>query len=108
MVCDVKYKVVLSDDAIAQLRDIGDYISNVLGSPGAAARTIDGILDAAVSLDLTKRHRVRRKDTDGHEIRHLLYKKCKIIYFVDDKDRTVWVDGIFHTLMNISETQTDR
>lgn len=87
------YKVAVSKEAQAQIRDIRDYIRDELCSPPAAVRFVDQTEAAMSSLGtFPYAHMVRSHREGEPEIRQFFYRTnyC-LFYVIDEVTQTVRV-----------------
>ena len=90
-----RFEVLIGDGALEDLRLMREYISERLAEPGAARRTVSGILDVIESLDtMPARNHTVGTTANGSEIRQARWGKYAILYFVDGK--TVRVAAVIY------------
>ena len=91
--------VVWTDEALAWLREIRDYIAEQ--NPQAAVRVAKGLYDKVESLRQFPDRGFRYgDDARGIPVRVVLYGHYRIAYQVDE-ERRVTVLGIFHGSLDI-------
>ena len=98
---EIAFKVLWTDFAINQLKDIFDY-HLVKASPNIAQRLVQKIIDATIILE--KNPKAGRKEdlltSRPQDFRFLIIKNYKIIYWIDYKFNIVNVSTIFDTRQN--------
>ena len=94
------YKVIATNDAKKEMKDIGNYISYILYEPIIAKKLIKKIQDGF--LDLTYMPRKYRLLTrkNNFEIRRSIVKNYIIIYQIEIKIKTVYILHIFYSKRN--------
>ncbi len=99
------FSVEITIKAKQDVRGILTYITEYLNNPAAASRLSNAIASSGDSLAaFPKRYRVRKKDSNGHEIRYMpVGKRSKfmLIYFVDDSKKVVNIVRVLHETRNI-------
>lgn len=92
------YNVIISPEAMEQLREHISYIRNVLFNPQAAESVYDDAVETGEKLstiaDVLKPcedERLRRYD-----YRKISFRRHKYVMIYRIEGRTVYVDGIFH------------
>ncbi|MBQ6435709.1 MAG: type II toxin-antitoxin system RelE/ParE family toxin [Synergistaceae bacterium] len=96
------FKIVYSDEAIGELREIHDYIAEKLMNPEAARQQSDRIMLAIEALGIfPKLYRVRGRDSQRNEIRILPVDNYLILYSVDDEKQIVNVSRVIYGRKNI-------
>ncbi len=88
------FKVVWTDSAIADLKEICDYIG--LDNPSAAQKVGRGILDHVKILETFPFIGPSYPHRSTGMIREIVYRKYRIFYEVVDKTRSVYVLRIWH------------
>ena len=92
-------QVVWTDEALAWLREIRDYVAEQ--NPDAAVRVTRGLYEKVESLGHFPERGYRyRDDANGNPIRVVLYGHYRIAYRVG-RERTVTILGIFHGALDI-------
>jgi len=91
-------KLIWTEESLAWLRDIGDYLGS--RNPQAAANVTEGIYNKTQLLIDHPRIGARFTDITEREVRALLYGHYQIVYEVVDSD-DVYVLAIFHSAMDI-------
>jgi plasmid stabilization system protein ParE len=98
---EIVFKILWTDFAINQLKDIFDY-HLVKASPNIAQRLVQKIIDATIILE--KNPKAGRKEdllaSRTQEFRFLIIKNYKIIYWIDFKFNIVNVSLVFDTRQN--------
>ena len=88
------FKVIWTDSAIADLKEIRDYIS--LDNPPAAEKVGRGILDHVRILETFPLIGPAYPRRSSGAIREIVYWKCRIFYEVLDKPKRVHVLRVWH------------
>lgn len=91
-------KVIWTEEALDWMQRIDSYLGEV--SPGAAIRTLEGILQQVEMLGDHPRIGGRLSKWDPREVRSKLYGKYQIIYEVAADD-SVRVLAVIHGAMDI-------
>lgn len=79
-----QYSVEVAPGLVDDLRDIRNYITDVLGSPAAAASTTQAILSKLRSLErFPLRNRVLATLRDGRQVRRAASGNYVILYIVE-------------------------
>jgi plasmid stabilization system protein ParE len=98
---EVVYKILWTDFAINQLKDIFDY-HLIKASPNIAHRLVQKIIDATIILE-NNPISGRKEDLLADrslEFRFLIVKNYKIIYWLDSEYRTINISMVFDTRQN--------
>ena len=96
-----RFRVIYSDKAMQELRNIRRYIAKNLHNPEAAYEWSEYIISSARTLSVfPKRHPVRGKTLDGHDMRLFPVGNYVILYSVDDDKRLVLISRIIHGRRN--------
>ncbi|MZQ85103.1 type II toxin-antitoxin system mRNA interferase toxin, RelE/StbE family [Paenibacillus sp. 5J-6] len=98
------YRLLITDLAEADLRDIADYIANELLEPSAARKIISRIAEAASQLEQMsfRNGLVRDERLAANGIRHLLVDSYIVFYIVSEKEETVTIIRILNGKRNWS------
>ena len=81
-----QYRIEVAPGAVNDLISIRDYIENELGSPIAAERTLNAILDAIKQLEsLPLRNKALTMFPDGRELRRAKAGNYLALYVVADR-----------------------
>ena len=102
-----EYKILLSEQAVADMEDIYTYIATSIGMPQTAQNQVIRIADAIDSLR-TMPHRIRiMRDTYGkdNELRRLLVDNYSVIFTVNDN--AVHVVSVLYSASDISARLQD-
>jgi toxin ParE1/3/4 len=95
---EIVFKILWTDFAINQLKDIFDY-HLVKVSPNIAQRFVQKIIDATLFLE--KNPKAGRKEdllaSRPQDFRFLIIKNYKIIYWIDYKFSIINVSMVFDT-----------
>jgi len=109
---EIVFKVLWTDFAIDQLKDIYDY-HLIKASPGIAQKLIQKIIDA--TLILADHPASGRKEEllaeRPQEFRFIIVKNYKILYWVDYKANIISISMVFDTRQNpekINKTDIDK
>jgi len=95
-------KLIWTEESLAWLRDIGDYLNS--RNPQAAANVTEGIYNKAQLLINHPRIGFRFTDITEREVRALLYGHYQIVYEVTGSD-DVYILAIFHSAMDIDNLE---
>jgi plasmid stabilization system protein ParE len=98
---EIAFKILWTDFAINQLKDIFDY-HLVKASPNIAQRLVQKIIDATIILEKNPKAG-RKEDLLANRIqnfRFLIIKNYKIIYWIDYKFNIINVSTVFDTRQN--------
>ncbi|GAB6010661.1 type II toxin-antitoxin system RelE/ParE family toxin [Viscerimonas tarda] len=80
-----QYFIVISNEAMADIDEIVDYIHNELQEPYTARRYYDGLISAIQKLSLHAGSIGINSYVQaqfGRNVRHIIYKKMTIIYVI--------------------------
>lgn len=91
-------EVVWTDEALAWLREIHDYIAE--DNPVAATRVVQGISQRVDQLEQNPKSGYRYEDSTRH-VRILVYGNYRIAYLVET-EREAFILGVFHGAMDIA------
>ncbi len=93
------YKVVFTEKAHHDLKNIYDYISNNLFNKKAANDLIDMLFESAGNLSVfPKKHQIcSEKLLSNKNVRYLMVKNFKVLYLVDDSKLTVFIARIIYS-----------
>jgi addiction module RelE/StbE family toxin len=98
---EIAFKILWTDFAINQLKDIFDY-HLVKASSNIAQRLVQKIIDATIILE--KNPKAGRKEdllaNRLQDFRFLIIKNYKIIYWIDYKFNIINVSTVFDTRQN--------
>jgi plasmid stabilization system protein ParE len=98
---EIAFKILWSDIAINQLKDIFDY-HLVKASSNVAQRLVRKIIDATIILE--KNPKSGRKEDlladRPQEFRYIIIKNYKIIYWIDYEFNIVNISMVFDTRQN--------
>ena len=99
------YSIEYTNEALQDLRDIYDYISNELKSPETAAAQIKRIRNEIRSLDsFPKRYAaVEWKSWASRGLRRMPVDHFVVLYIVSDEFKAVQVVRIFYGKRNIPD-----
>ena len=98
---EIIFKILWTDFAIGQLKDIFDY-HLVKASPNIAQRLVQKIIDATIILENNPKAG-RKEDllkTRPQDFRFIIVKNYKIIYWIDYEFNTIFVAMVFDTRQN--------
>ena len=98
---EIVFKILWTDFAINQLRDIFDY-HLIKASPNIAQRLVLKIIDATIILEnnpKSGRKEVLLKD-QHQEFRFVVVKNYKIIYWIDYEFSIINISMVFDTRQN--------
>jgi len=95
---EIIFRILWSDFAIIQLKDIFDY-HFIKASSNIAQRLVQKIIDATIILE--KNPKAGRKEdlleTRSQEFRFILVKNYKIIYWIDYEFQIINISMVFDT-----------
>lgn len=98
---EIAFKILWTDFAINQLKDIFDY-HLIKASPIVAQRLVQKIIDATIILENNPKSG-RKEDlllTRPQEFRFVIVKDYKIIYWIDYEFNIINIATIFNTRQN--------
>jgi plasmid stabilization system protein ParE len=98
---EIVFKILWTDFAIDQLKDIFDY-HLIKASPNIAQRLVQKIIDTTIILENNPKAG-RKEDllkTRPQDFRFLIVKNYKIIYWIDPEFKTIFIAMIFDTRQN--------
>lgn len=99
-------KVIWTQEAIAQLIEIEDFIAN--DSPKRAAEFVDEIIDhAEATLPDTPSIGRMVPEINNTDIRELIFKKYRIVYRVNKKNIEILTVFEGHRLLRIDDIKND-
>ena len=95
---DMRYSVMLTPHATAQIGEAVSYISKVLLVPETAKAWADYLEKEIKSLDtLPERYRrIEEEPWRSLGFRVMVVKNFNVYYFVDDEKKTVWVTAVIY------------
>ncbi|NOV00892.1 type II toxin-antitoxin system RelE/ParE family toxin [Paenibacillus planticolens] len=93
-----KYRLVITELAEADLRDIADYIANELLEPTTARKMIAKIAEATFQLELMPfiNGLVRDERLAADGIRHILVDSYIVFYVISEKEEIVTIIRILY------------
>ena len=93
-----KYKVIFTNDAIDDMDNIFNYISEKLYTPISAKKLMKEVNNAIDDLKYTANsYRVIKKQPDLEmEYRRIIIKKYVIIYTIDEKTNKVYIVHMYY------------
>ncbi|TXK86197.1 type II toxin-antitoxin system RelE/ParE family toxin [Paenibacillus sp. N3.4] len=93
-----KYRIVITDLAEADLRDIANYIANELLEPTTARKMITRIAEATFQLEQMpfRNGLVRDERLAANGIRHILVDSYIVFYVISEKEETVTIIRILY------------
>lgn len=96
------YRLVITDLAEADLRDIADYIANELLEASTARKMISKIAEFVFQLEHMpfRNGLVRDERLAASGIRHLLVESYIVFYVISDKEETVTIIRILYGKRN--------
>jgi len=91
-----KYQVIATPEAQSNIREAFDYIRD--RSPLNAARWLRGLHERIESLELFPRRcgTAREQPYFEEELRQLVYKSHRLIFTIDEEEKTVHVVFVRH------------
>lgn len=98
---EIAFKILWTDFAINQLKDIFDY-HLIKASPNIAQRLVQKIIDATIILENNPKSG-RKEDLlvdRSQEFRFIVVKNYKIIYWIDFEFNIINVSMVFDTRQN--------
>jgi toxin ParE1/3/4 len=92
------YRIVITDLAEVDLRNIADYIANELLDPSTARKMIAKIAEAVFQLEQMpfRNGLVRDERLAASGIRHILVDSYIVFYVVSEKEETVTIIRILY------------
>ncbi len=86
------FNVRITARAFGDICDITRHIAYVLGNPQAASKTSNFIISSAEALSIfPKRHRVRKQDYQGRNLRFFSVGSYVVVYHINESTHTVEV-----------------
>jgi plasmid stabilization system protein ParE len=98
---EIVFKILWTDSAIDQLKDIFDY-HLVKASPNIAQRLVQKIIDATIILENNPKSG-RKEDLLAdriQEFRFIILKSYKVIYWIDYELNVINIATVFDTRQN--------
>ena len=98
---EIVFKILWTDFAINQLKDIFDY-HLIKASLNIAQKLAQKIIDATIILENNPKSG-RKEDLlkdRSHEFRFLVVKNFKIIYWIDYEFNLIYISMVFDTRQN--------
>ena len=98
---EINFRILWTDFAINQLKDIFDY-HLIKASPNIAQRLTQKIIDSTIILENNPRAG-RKEDllkTRPQEFRFIIVKNYKIIYWIDSDFSIINISMVFDTRQN--------
>ena len=95
------YEVNFTKTFNRDLNKIQDYISDEIGNPESAKRIVDSIMTKGYSLKLFPKALPIRIHTRNMDLRFTFVRRYTIVYFVDQKNRTVHLYRVLYSHQNI-------
>jgi plasmid stabilization system protein ParE len=94
----MKYRVIISDDALWGVRRFLEYIADGEQQPLPAFRWWEKALAKIGTLERMPRRcpLAPENDRSAYELRMLIIDRCLFIFHVDDETRTVRIVGFRH------------
>ncbi len=98
---EIVYKILWTDFAINQLKDIFDY-HLIKASPNIAQRLVQKIIDATIILENNPVSGIKEDLLADRslEFRFIIIKNYKIIYWLDSEFSTINISMVFDTRQN--------
>ena len=95
----MKYDVKLTSQAIIQISEIINYISNVLNTPQNAKSWSNHLKERITNLNMTPSRFpvLDRKNYKEKEIRKMVVHNFNVYYYVDEEKKTVWVIAVVYS-----------
>ena len=94
------YKIIVLDDAIKEIEQIGNYISYMLQEPMIAKKLVKNIRYSILDLSYMPRKYILLKEKNNFEIRRSIVKNYIIIYQIEIKIKIVYILHIFYSKRN--------
>ena len=98
---EIVFRILWTDFAINQLKDIFDY-HLIKASPNIAQRLVQKIIDATIILENNPKAG-RKEDllaSRPQEFRFVIVRNYKIIYWVDYEFNVIYISMVFDTRQN--------
>ena len=98
---EIVFRILWTDFAINQLKDIFDY-HLIKASPNIAQRLIQKIIDATIILENNPNSGRKEEllEDRPQEFRFIIVKNYKIIYWIDYEVNIIFISIIFDTRQN--------
>lgn len=96
------YKIVISTGAQVDLDRIYDLIAFDLENPSSAIKIVRNILNKCRKLSIMPKATAVRIKMNGKKYRFSHIGRYTIIYYVNDKNLTVYIDAILYSRRDIS------
>src|SRR4030042_6523502 len=98
---EIVFKILWTDFAINQLKDIFDY-HLIKASLNIAQKLVQKIIDATIILEnnLKSGRKEELLEERNQEFRFLVVKNYKIIYWIDYKFSLIYISMVFDTRQN--------
>lgn len=100
----IKYSLVITELAEADMRDIADYIAKELLEPATARKMIGRVAEAIFQLEQMpfRNGLVRDERLAANGIRHLLVDSYIVFYVISEKEEIVTIIRILYGKRNWS------
>ena len=108
-----EYEIILTPDAIEDLKELRDYIANVLLSPKAALDYVLAVRKTIASLSqLPARFRLLDEEPwHSRGVRRIIAKNYYVYYSIDQAAKKVYVMNVIYSrrdqLLALSERESD-
>ena len=93
------YKVIFTNDAIIELKDIFNYISQILYSPNTAKELMAKIDESIENLRyMPNAYKVIKKNNGLNlDYRKIIIKNYSIIYTINEEKKQIYIAHIYHS-----------
>lgn len=92
------YKIIFTNDAILEMKDTFEYISQTLYAPNAAKNIMASIDESIDNLKyMPNAYKViKRYDELNLEYRKIIVKNYSIIYTVNEEKKQIYIAHLYH------------
>lgn len=94
------YQVVISEEARCDLNSIYEYIAVDVENPIGASKVVNTLINKCARLSVFPKASVVKYTINGQGLRFTRVGKYTIIYYVDDKESTVFIKSIIYSRRN--------
>ena len=94
------YQVIISEEARCDLNSIYEYIAFDVENPIGADKVINSIINKCARLSVFPKASVVKYTINKQEFRLTRIGKYTIIYYVDDKEFTVYIESVIYSRRN--------
>lgn len=96
------YKIVFTNDSIAEMDSIYNYISRKLYAPNSAKKLMEKVEEEVQSLKrMPERYEVIKKLPEINiEYRRIVVKNFVVIYTISEEEKTIYIAHMFYGRSN--------